>query len=92
MGAGRRCANGPCGLAARGRRQMFLSGFVTDMAKIDAVLPDEVLSWMLDEGADPVSFAVCKPYRNLRDLQCAWKLRTSLRLHTLGFLGPCPSR
>lgn len=36
-------------VTARGRRQMFLSGFVTDMAKIDAVLPDEVLSWMLDE-------------------------------------------
>jgi hypothetical protein len=60
VGAGRRCANDACGVAARGRRQMFLSGFVMDMAKIDAVLPDEVLSWMFDEGADPVSFAVCE--------------------------------
>lgn len=43
-----------CSIAVRGRQQIFLSGFVQDMAKVDAMLPDEVYIWMLDECSIPL--------------------------------------
>lgn len=45
------CANG-CFFfftAVRNRQQMFLSGFVQDMTKINSLLPERVYLWMLDE-------------------------------------------
>lgn len=36
-------------IAVRNRQQMFLSGFVQDMTKIDSLLPERVYLWMLDE-------------------------------------------
>lgn len=36
-------------IAVRDRQQMFLSGFVQDMARIDTLLPERVYVWMLDE-------------------------------------------